>query len=190
MGPCRAFPPAEEGPEAAHGFHALNPESACPTPMGPPRTGSPRSALDMVWALPHGQAWVAWRGIAMSQRPAERIPGERRLRAQADFTRLKAQGRAVRGAHCLVVVEACPGEPTKVAFVASRKGVGDAVRRNRARRRMREIVRRHWPEISTEGVRMMFVAYRSILTAPHPELAGDVERLLVLAGALRPAENR
>jgi ribonuclease P protein component len=126
----------------------------------------------------------------MSQRPAERIPGEHRLRTQADFTRLKTRGHAVRGAHCLVVVEACPAEPTKVGFVASKKGVGDAVRRNRARRRLREIVRRHWPEIATEGVHMMFVAFRSALVAPHAELAADVERLLVMAGALRPMENR
>jgi len=46
-------------------------------------------------------------------------------------------GRAIRGEHCLVVVLECPGEPRKVAFVASRKGVGGAVQRNRARRRLR-----------------------------------------------------
>jgi hypothetical protein len=33
---------------------------------------------------------------------------------------------------------------------------------------------------------MMFVAYRSTLTALHQELASDVERILASAGALAP----
>jgi ribonuclease P protein component len=103
-----------------------------------------------------------------------------------DFVRLKARGRALRGKHCLVVVELCPGEPTQVAFVASKKGVGGAVERNRARRRLRELVRRRWPDIASQGIRMMFVAYRSTPTVEHRELAADVERLLADAGALSP----
>lgn len=104
--------------------------------------------------------------------------------SRSEFAQLRERGRAHRGAHCLVVVEHCPGEPTKVAFVASRKGVGDAVRRNRARRRLREIVRRRWPRILDRGLRLMFVAFRSALSAPHPELERDVERLLIATGAL------
>jgi ribonuclease P protein component len=114
----------------------------------------------------------------MTQEPGERIPPESRLRSTADFVRLKSRGRALRGTHCLVVVEPCPGEVAMVAFVASRKGVGGAVQRNRARRRLREIVRRRWAGVAPHGVRMMFVPYRSALTATHAELAADVERLL------------
>lgn len=121
----------------------------------------------------------------MSQKPRERIPEDRRLRSTADFARLKTRGQAYRGAHCLLVAEVRPGEPTRVAFVASRKGVGGAVQRNRARRRLREIVRRRWPRIAPEGVTMMFVAHRSALTAAHDDLVADVERLLVQAGAWR-----
>jgi ribonuclease P protein component len=119
----------------------------------------------------------------MTQQSAERIPPESRLRSATEFARLKSRGRALRGAHCLVVVELCPGDPSKVAFVASRKGVGGAVQRNRARRRLREIVRRRWHELPREGVRMMFVAYRSALEAPHLDLVHDVERLLAEAAA-------
>jgi ribonuclease P protein component len=113
-------------------------------------------------------------------RTRQRIPAAQRLRSAADFARLRAEGRAVRGQHCLVVVAECPGEPRKVAFVASRKGVGGAVQRNRARRRMREIVRRRWPALATsgEGRWMMFVANRSILNAPHEQLVADLERLI------------
>lgn len=126
----------------------------------------------------------------MSGRSAESIPPERRLRSTRDFTALRARGRALRGAHCLMVVHDCPGEPTKIAFVASRKAVGDAVRRNRARRRLREIVRRRWPRIVPEGTHMMFVAFRSALTAPHEALVEDVERLLRVSGCWAPGEGR
>ena len=118
----------------------------------------------------------------------ERIPAEARLRSKADFARLRAEGRAIRGKHCLVVTLECPGTQAMVAFVASRKGVGGAVQRNRARRRLREIVRRRWPALEPKGVWMMFVAYRSVLTAPHAELEADVERLLGLGLAGRAGE--
>jgi ribonuclease P protein component len=64
--------------------------------------------------------------------------------------------------------------------------VGNAVQRNRARRRLREIVRRRWERVPHTGYLMMFVAYRSTLTALHQELASDVERVLASAGALAP----
>lgn len=119
----------------------------------------------------------------------ERILPAQRLRLASDFARIRSLGQPIRGAHCLVVVLVCPGEPGKVAFVASRKGVGGAVQRNRARRRLREIVRRRWPLADRGGRWLMFVAYRSVLVVPHEELERDVERLLARAGAaLQPAE--
>ncbi len=120
----------------------------------------------------------------------ERIPDRHRLRAVADFARVRSEGQAIRGSHCLVVRLACPREPARLAFVASRKGVGGAVQRNRARRRLREIVRRCWPRMVHEGLWLMFVPYRSTLTAPHADLELDVERLLTRAGAmLHPVED-
>jgi ribonuclease P protein component len=116
----------------------------------------------------------------------ERIGREHRLRLSRDFVRVKGQGTALRGRHCLVVVCAAAGEPTRVGFVASKRGVGNAVQRNRARRRLREIVRRRWERVPHTGYLMMFVAYRSTLTALHQELASDVERVLASAGALAP----
>lgn len=119
---------------------------------------------------------------------SERLHARHRLVAAADFTALKAQGRAFRGAHCLLVVHAAPGEVTRVGFVASKRGVGGAVQRNRARRRLREIVRRRWPRVPRTGYLLMFVAYRTAITAPHQDLASDVERVLAAAGALAPIE--
>jgi ribonuclease P protein component len=66
--------------------------------------------------------------------------------------------------------------------------VGGAVQRNRARRRLREIVRRRFPRMPEQGYWMVLIAFRSVLVALHQELASDVERLLAGAGALRPLE--
>jgi ribonuclease P protein component len=117
---------------------------------------------------------------------SERLPVRHRLTAGADYAAVKGQGSVFRGAHCLLVVHPAPGEPTRVGFVASKRGVGGAVQRNRARRRLREIVRRRWTRVPQTGYLLMFVAYRSVPTVPHQDLASDVERVLAAAGALAP----
>ena len=126
----------------------------------------------------------------MSERHPERLTREHRLRAAADFAAVKRSGTAFHGPLCLLVALACPGDPTRVGFVASKRGVGDAPARNRARRRLREIVRRRWPRMPQTGYLLMFVASRSTLSAAHQDLAGEVERLLAHAGALRPLAAR
>ena len=120
---------------------------------------------------------------------SERLPRFHRMRSATDFGTVRASGVAYRGRHCLVVASPAPGEPTRIAFVASRRGVGEAVARNRARRRLREIVRRRWLRIPHQGYLLMFVAYRTAPTAAHQELASDVERVLAAAGALAPIES-
>lgn len=122
----------------------------------------------------------------MTTHPSERLPHEHRMRSGRDFEAVKASGTAHRGRLCLLVSLARPGEPTRVGFVASKRGVGGAVQRNRARRRLREIVRRRWPRVPHHGYLLMFVAHRNTLVAPHQELATEVEHLLASAGALRP----
>jgi ribonuclease P protein component len=122
----------------------------------------------------------------MTCRSSERLHARHRLTAGADYAAVKSQGRAFRGAHCLLIVHAVPGEVTRVGFVASKRGVGGAVQRNRARRRLREIVRRRWPRVPHTGYLLMFVAYRSVPTVLHQDLATDVERVLAAAGALAP----
>lgn len=105
------------------------------------------------------------------------------MRTALDYAAVKRDGRALRGKHCLLLAAATPGEPSRVGFIASRKSVGGAVERNRARRRLREIVRRRWPRVPARGHALAFIAFRTAVTAPHLELVADVERLLSGAGA-------
>lgn len=116
----------------------------------------------------------------------ERLPADRRLRTSDEHAAIKAGGTAVRGKCCILVVLPRPGEVTKLGFVASRRSVGGAVQRNRARRRLREIVRRRWPRIVSVGYWLEFIALKPVLFAAHDALATEVEHLLASAGALRP----
>jgi ribonuclease P protein component len=125
--------------------------------------------------------------IGMSSGHPERLGRNHRLRFSREFALIKTAGRPLRGRNCLLLVLAQPGEPTRVGFIASGKGVGGAVQRNRARRRLREIVRRRWPRIPHTGCWLVLIASRSTLTASHEELVSEVERLLAGAGALAPA---
>jgi ribonuclease P protein component len=125
----------------------------------------------------------------MSIAHPERLGREQRLRNAREFTAVKAGGTPFRGRYSLLIVLPRPGEPTRVGFVAGKKNVGGAVQRNRARRRLREIVRRRWQRVSGRGYWMMFVAARAVLDAPHELLAAEVERLLASAGTLAPGEE-
>jgi ribonuclease P protein component len=122
----------------------------------------------------------------LNSQGSERLVRRHRMRVASDFARVRETGTAFRGTHCLLAVCPLPGEPTRVGFIASRRSVGDAVHRNRARRRLREIVRRRWARMPEQGLLLLFIAYRSSPTAPHQDLACDVERLLTSAGALAP----
>jgi len=108
------------------------------------------------------------------------------LRSSREFAEVKAQGTGFRGRHCLLVALAKPSELTRLGSVISKKSVGNAVQRNRARRRLREILRLRWPRIPSSGYWMVVIAFRSVLEASHQDLANDVERVLAAAGALAP----
>jgi ribonuclease P protein component len=125
-------------------------------------------------------------GSTLIPRSSERLGRERRLRSSRDFESAKREGVPHRGRFCVLLVQPCPGEPLRVGFVASKRGVGGAVQRNRARRRLREIVRRRFPRLPETGYRLVLIALAGALQAPHQELASDVERVLAAAGALEP----
>ncbi len=122
----------------------------------------------------------------MSEDRRERLSPEHRLTSPLHYEAVQDGGVAFRGRLCVMLVLARPGEPTRFGFVASRRSVGGAVQRNRARRRLRELVRRRWPRLGERGYWIVFIALRGAVTAPHQELATEVEHLLARAGALAP----
>ena len=74
---------------------------------------------------------------AMTDQHPERLAREHRLRSSVEINAVKAQGAVFRGRHCLLLALPLAAEVTRIGFIASKKSVGGAVQRNRARRRLR-----------------------------------------------------
>src|SRR5690348_9526232 len=106
-----------------------------------------------------------------------------RLKSRADFLRVAAgRRRAVRAAF---IVQAAPqptedasGTSVRVGFTASRQ-VGNAVVRNRAKRRLRASAAEVLPQMGHPGTDYVLVARASASERPYAELIGDLQ------GALR-----
>ena len=106
-----------------------------------------------------------------------------RLRDKVRFRQVKEAG--VSYAHPILVLCLMPNGDTisRCGFTVGRR-VGKAVRRNRARRRLREAVRLMW-DLIVPGWDMVWIARPSINRAEFVELQEACTRLLRRAGILR-----
>jgi ribonuclease P protein component len=107
-----------------------------------------------------------------------------RLRANADFQRLRREGRTLL--HSLLVISVLPNhlEHSRFGFAVGRQ-IGKAVERNRIKRRMREAVRLRLQkgEIA-EGWDVVFIARRPIRGASYHQVDEAIGLLLRRAGLL------
>ena len=114
------------------------------------------------------------------------LPSPYRLRHSDDIVRVRQGGK--RWPHPLLVlfIDAQPqglSSVSRFAFAAGRH-VGKATVRNRAKRRLREIVHQHLGKIEP-GHDCLFVARQPILLADYVELEHAMLQLLTRAGLLR-----
>lgn len=88
-------------------------------------------------------------------------------------------------AHPLLVLYAAPNEggPTRSGFVVGRR-VGNAVVRNRAKRRLREALRARYAAL-VPGMDLVWIARPPVATAGFRAIAAAVEELLRRARLLR-----
>jgi ribonuclease P protein component len=113
------------------------------------------------------------------------FPQSRRLTEAWQFERVRKEGSAQRGHLLLLAALAGKGvDSLRAGFVTSRK-IGGAVVRNRVRRRLREIVRKHQHEI-VEGRWVVTVARPSAARASYGELEAEWLRLAKRASILAP----
>lgn len=102
--------------------------------------------------------------------------GARRLRARADFERVRREGRS--WSHRLLVLVACPNASdwTRVGVAAGRR-VGSAVVRNRAKRLLREAMRQVDPRVRG-GWDLILIARAAIAPVQMQDVAVALESLL------------
>jgi len=109
--------------------------------------------------------------------PAEGQPYPRsgRLLLHADFERVYKQGRRHFATHLTVFYLHRGGEQGwRVGFTVSR-ALGGAVDRNRMKRRLRESVRKCWPQVSAP-MDVVVNPKKSLLKAPFEELVAEMQR--------------
>jgi ribonuclease P protein component len=110
-----------------------------------------------------------------------------RLRRPDQFRRVRREGRTFSSPLLTLNLVAGRRRRLRCGFVVT-KQLGNAVRRNRVKRRVREAVRLVLPAISP-GYDLVFVVRSpELLTLPFVELRQLIEQLLRRAGLWRQAE--
>ena len=103
-----------------------------------------------------------------------------RLRKNRDFQRVYRRGKSV-GSHLMALAwSRAPGGSLKIGFSVSKK-IGNAVTRNRVRRRMREAVRMRIPYLH-HGYYLIFIARHAVAEADFHAIDASVDKLLRRAG--------
>jgi ribonuclease P protein component len=112
------------------------------------------------------------------------FPKSRRLRQSAEFESVKKNGRVQRGSFLLLSILPTDSadDPFRAGFVTSR-ALGSAIVRNRVRRRLREIVRKHQREIA-DGAWIVTIARAAAARASYEQLEAEWLRLAKRASIL------
>ena len=112
-----------------------------------------------------------------------RFPKARRLTRGAEFARLKREGASTAGRLLVFSVVAHGEGPARVGFIVTRK-IGNAVVRNRLRRRLRELFRKQTPHFR-EGMWLVVIARHRAADADFAELGAEWMKLAAKAGLLQ-----
>lgn len=108
-----------------------------------------------------------------------------RLRRRAEFLRVASKGRKAP-VHGLVLQALARDDEgvARVGFTVTKK-VGNAVVRNRTKRRLREAARLVLRDAALRGVDLVLIGRDTTRTRPFPLLLDDLRRALVKTGAVR-----
>jgi ribonuclease P protein component len=105
-----------------------------------------------------------------------------RLTSSTDFKRVRRTGKSY--AHPLTILVIAPnGKGISRFGVSASRTVGSAVARNRAKRRMREALRKYLPQIAP-GWDIILIARSPLIDAEWTHLCKSIAGLLKRAGIL------
>lgn len=117
------------------------------------------------------------------------LKGCGKLRREEEFQRLRVEGQSYSSGRMVVRV-ATNGAATVRFGIVTSKRLGKAVRRNRARRLIREAIRRLCSRM-VSGWDVVVIARAPLLDASMPQVELDLEHVLRRAGLIaRPPEER
>ena len=116
-------------------------------------------------------------------------PRIERLKKRPDFLRVAATRKKWAAPGLILQVKSHPADGQedrtggflRVGFTVSKK-VGNAVERNRAKRRLRALSAEILPEHAQGGFDLVIIGRRATLTRPYPKLAGDLRKALQKMG--------
>jgi ribonuclease P protein component len=109
-----------------------------------------------------------------------------RLTKTADFALCYKKGRMAKGHYVVVYARGNNLADTRVGFSVSKK-LGKAVKRNKVKRRLREIVRR---ERLVTGVDIVVAARMAATKAEFQQLSAEVHEALNRLGVLCDPQNK
>ena len=108
-----------------------------------------------------------------------------RLKQKSRFRAIFAHGKSFSGRYVVIYIQ---DGPAKYGFIASKK-VGSAVQRNRAKRLMREVIRRHLPELQKE-VQLICIARSTLKGVSYVEVEKSMMQTLKKAGVITAEKER
>jgi ribonuclease P protein component len=117
--------------------------------------------------------------------PSERFSKDRRVRRRGEFQRVFDLSLRTKGRYLTILVAPNDAGTSRLGIVASRK-LGDAVRRNRAKRLIREVFRRLKPQLRVDVV---VIPRRELLDAAYGDFEADFRNTLKRCAARLPATS-
>jgi len=99
------------------------------------------------------------------------------LKKRSEFLFVREGRYQARGGIVIQARENHDSKAIRVGFTATKK-IGNAVIRNRAKRRMRSVALETLPNLGQKGTDYVFIARNSTTTTPYEALVGDAQKAL------------
>ena len=117
--------------------------------------------------------------------PSQRFSKARRVRRRGEFQRVFDLALRTHGRFFTVLMAPNQGAAARLGIVASRK-LGDAVRRNRAKRLIREVFRQTSLPLMERGIDVVVIPKRELFDAAFSSLETDFRGTLKRCAARLP----